>query len=307
MRYGMIDLGSNTIRFVAYDISKKQYVQLVNEKEFIGIINFIEKGVLIQEGIDRLTDVLGRMAKLSELLRCKELHCFATASLRNIDNSGEVLAVIAEKTGITVELMSGEQEAECDFLGLTYPKKLEKGIGCDVGGGSAQIFTFQDKQLQFSTSLPIGCLRMYDRFVSGVLMTQEEQNILEAFLSKQFAEVAFIKNAAKKLDTKVLYAMGGTARAGAKLHKNMIGSPNSVEGYHFSVKELDIMNTTLRNMKMNGVHFLNRILPERTHTIMPGLVVLKSIAQCCGAKEIIISKNGVRDGYLIKHTVLDRC
>lgn len=304
MRYGMIDLGSNTIRFVAYDISKKQYVQLVNEKEFIGIISFIENGFLIQEGIDRLTEVLGRMAKLAKLLRCNQLHCFATASLRNIDNSSEVLAAIADKTGVTVELMSGQQEAECDFLGLTYQKKLEKGIGCDVGGGSAQVFAFKDRQLQASSSLSIGCLRMYNQFVSGVLMTQEEQTALEAFLTEQFSVVPFLKNAAKKLDTRVLYAMGGTARAGAKLHKNMIGSASPVEGYRFSIKELDIMNTTLRNMKMNGVHFLNRILPERTHTIMPGLIVLKSIAQYCGAKEIVVTKNGVRDGYLIKHTVL---
>ncbi len=82
----MIDLGSNTVRFVAYEISKKQYVQLVNEKEFIGIISFIENEMLIQEGIDRLVEVLSKMAQLAELLRCKELHCFATASLRNIHN-----------------------------------------------------------------------------------------------------------------------------------------------------------------------------------------------------------------------------
>ena len=101
-------------------------------------------------------------------------------------------------------------------------------------------------------------------------MTLEEQEKLQHALEEYFSKVDFLKNAAKKLDTKVLYAMGGTARAGAKLHKNMIGSQNSIEGYRFAVKELDIMNTTLRNMKMNGVHFLNRILPERAHTIMPG-------------------------------------
>ncbi len=300
----MIDLGSNTVRFVAYEISKKQYVQLVNEKEFIGIISFIENEVLIQEGIDRLVEVLSKMAPFAELLRCKELHCFATASLRNIHNSAEVLSVIQEHTGIQVELMSGEQEAECDFLGLTYQKKLDKGLGCDIGGGSAQIFSFKDGQMLNSTSLPIGCLRMYNQFVSGVLMTLEEQEKLQHALEEYFSKVDFLKNAAKKLDTKVLYAMGGTARAGAKLHKNMIGSQNWIEGYRFAVKELDIMNTTLRNMKMNGVHFLNRILPERAHTIMPGLIVLKSIAQYCGVKEIVISKSGVRDGYLIKNTVL---
>ncbi len=158
MRYGIIDLGSNTVRFVAYEISKKQYLQLVNEKEFIGIISFIEKGVLIQEGVDRLVEVLSKMAKLAELLRCKELHCFATASLRSINNSAEVLTILADKTGIEVELMNAEQEAECDFLGLTYPKKLEKGVGCDIGGGSAQIFSFKEGQLQNSTSLPIGWL-----------------------------------------------------------------------------------------------------------------------------------------------------
>lgn len=304
MRYGMIDLGSNTVRFVAYEIHKKQYLQLVNEKEFLGIISFIEKGMLIQEGVDRLLEVLEKMAKLSELLRCKQLHCFATASLRNIGNAGEVLASIREKTRIEVELMSGEQEAECDFLGLTYPKKIEKGVGCDIGGGSAQIFSFKEGQLQNSTSLPIGCLKMYNRFVSGVLMTQEEQQAMELALEQYFVQVPFLKNVAKKLDTKLLYAMGGTARACAKLHRNMIGSQEPIEGYRLSVKELDIMNSTLRNMKMNGVHFLNRVLPERTHTIMPGLIVLKAIAQYCAAKEIVVSKRGVRDGYLIKNTVL---
>ena len=126
MRYGMIDLGSNTVRFVAYEIHKKQYLQLVNEKEFLGIISFIEKGMLIQEGVDRLLEVLEKMAKLSELLRCKQLHCFATASLRNIGNAGEVLASIREKTGIEVELMSGEQEDvyKRQGISLLYPNIL---------------------------------------------------------------------------------------------------------------------------------------------------------------------------------------
>ncbi|MFQ8600335.1 MAG: hypothetical protein ACLSAP_06945 [Oscillospiraceae bacterium] len=75
MRCGIIDLGSNTIRLVVYEIEGGQFSQLINEKEFLGIINYIENDNLTVEGLDKIVSILGDMRRLCTLLKCEEFYC----------------------------------------------------------------------------------------------------------------------------------------------------------------------------------------------------------------------------------------
>lgn len=50
MRYGVIDLGSNTIRTVVYETEGKSFKKLISERSFTGILNYIENGRLRPDG-----------------------------------------------------------------------------------------------------------------------------------------------------------------------------------------------------------------------------------------------------------------
>lgn len=293
MRCSLIDLGSNTVRLVVYEVKSSGFTEIFNESMFLGLISHTANGHLDDEGFESILEALGKFSQITSLLGCKKNYCIATASLRGIDNFKEVTETVKEKTGIQIDLISGEQEAYYDYCGLLQSKpELTVGTGCDIGGGSGQIFNFEASKLSQSISLPIGCLRMYNEFVKGVLPDKTERESLYKYVKKLIAQ-----NDIKQCEGGILYAMGGTARAMAKLHRGMVGAP-AASVYQMDVKDITTMCDTVCNMGMSGIKLLNKIIPARSHTIIPGMLVIKAVAKSVGAKQIVVVKSGVREGFI---------
>ena len=301
MRCSLIDLGSNTVRLVVYEVKDNAFTEIFNESMFLGLISHTANGHLDEEGYQSILEALGKFSQIISLLSCKKNYCIATASLRGINNCDEIISEVKEKTGIKIEIISGEQEAYYDFCGLLHSKpQLLSGMGCDIGGGSGQIFGFDNSQITLSVSLPIGCLRIYNEFVSGVIPDKNERDKLYKYVKKLISQ-----NDIKLCPDGVLYAMGGTARAMAKLHRGMLGIEGSSE-YQMDVKDITTMCDTICNMGMNGIKLLNKIIPARSHTIIPGMLVIKAIAKTVGAKQIVVVKSGVRDGFVMAEVISKR-
>lgn len=294
MRYSIIDIGSNTIRMVIYEITGRSYREILNERDFSGIISYIKDDNLQRDGIDKLKSVLTKMVMLCKLLECNRIHCFATASLRNVQNAVLVIAELEKHLGIEIELLAGADEAMYDFKGLKAAIDESDGVGLDLGGGSCQLFHFENNEMLRCQSFPIGCLKVYEKFVSGIIPTHDEENAIRAYTMECLKNESGMKN----LGYGCIYSMGGTARSAAKLHKAFTGSNARTDGYVLSTKQLDDLCTIVRDVSLSGVKMLAKVLPERTNTIVPGMIVLKTICDYVGADGIRIVKSGVREGYL---------
>ncbi len=301
MKYGVIDIGSNTMRCVVYQLEPdNSFHPVVNEKDFAEILSYVEDGVLTPEGIHRLCSVLSRMKGVIEETQCEHYSCFATASLRNINNQIQVLQEVKKATGIDIRLLSGCEEAYYDYMGLKDCIDEEKAIGFDLGGGSAQVFCYDDTGLLSGTSKELGALAMYNKFVKGLFPN-----------SKQRAKIA--KYATEQLEGSVdfgdmnrtrLYGMGGTARALAKVHRHILGRDGETMGYTLTLAEIEELDRTIGMLGMDGIKILNRVIPERLVTFIPGLIVIKTIMNFVGAEELVIVRHGVREGYMIENAIL---
>lgn len=111
MTYGVIDMGSNTIRLCLYRLERGELISLFNKKTTAGLIGYVDDGMLSSKGIRKACDVLNTYKRMSEFANVKKLHVFATASLRNISNSSEAVRQIYEETGFQVDVLSGYDEA----------------------------------------------------------------------------------------------------------------------------------------------------------------------------------------------------
>ena len=116
-KYAVVDLGSNTIRLSAYNVlDNGDFDLLFSEKEMAGIVNYInEDGLLSRDGIDKACAVLAGFRTLLGHFGMSEMHVFATASLRNIRNTDEAVHLIRRRTGLTVDVISGETEAKLGY------------------------------------------------------------------------------------------------------------------------------------------------------------------------------------------------
>ena len=296
MHYGLIDLGSNTVRLVIYKFNQNRYIKVFDEKSYLGILNFIENNHLTLDGIEKLKSILKYMYGHIKLVGCINYWCFATASLRNLDNLEEVLQNVRQDVGLVILPLSGEEEAYYDYISLKNSLLATSFIGCDIGGGSAQIVKCTDKELITSTSLPIGSLRMYKDYVEGFFPDKDEKQKITAYIEKHLDLYKFISNNSHT----TLYAMGGTARGVAKLHQEMSKSNNSIHGYTLTLEDLKTMQKVISNLGVHGAKIISKVLPERMLTIIPGMIVLQTLAKKMNVSQIVVLKKGIREGFLIE-------
>ena len=174
MLHGIIDIGSNTIRMAVYLIEGGHFEQLMKRKHTVGLASYVEDGVMQPEGIERAVETLLEYKDFLHCFNITKVAAFTTAALRNAKNSAEAVGEIERRTGIDIQVISGDEEATLDFIGATHSLNNDSGLLIDIGGGSTEIVTYRERQIQYKTSLPIGSLGFAKKYVSGILPTMQE-------------------------------------------------------------------------------------------------------------------------------------
>ena len=131
--YAIIDIGSNTIRMVLYKVINNEIQQMLNSKIPAGLAGYIDNNnMLSKKGILKAIEALSKFQIILESVAVKEVHAFATASLRNISNSEEVLAEIKKHFSFDIEIISGKEEALYDYYGAMKSISSGNGLLVDV-------------------------------------------------------------------------------------------------------------------------------------------------------------------------------
>ncbi|MGM9540796.1 Ppx/GppA phosphatase family protein, partial [Anaerovibrio sp.] len=154
--YTIVDVGSNTIRMNVYDIKDDKLKILFTKKATAGLASFVKDKRMSAAGVDRVVEVLEDFKETLNNLNIPEMHVFATASLRNVENSQEAVAEIERRTGLFVQVLSGREEAELDFLGAAREANVKKGLLVDIGGGSTELVAYKDGKILSAVSIAKG-------------------------------------------------------------------------------------------------------------------------------------------------------
>ena len=292
MKYALIDMGSNSIRLTVYDLDESSFKILFKEKIMAGLAGYVEHGRLTQDGIDCACRSLREFQTTLELLHIEHLAVFATASLRNISNTIQAVEQIRRETGVEVEVLSGETEAECGFYGAVCDMEMADGLFADIGGASTELALLTGGQLQKAGSVPVGSLKLYRDCVKNILPGKGSQQRIKAAI-----QTAFEDGALKELPAMdQLLCVGGTARAALRLCKNLFGLPDGSRS--FTRAQLELLTEQLCKADKDTADLILRYEPERIHTLIPGLMVLRHVAGCYRISHIAVSRYGVREGYL---------
>ena len=284
--YGVIDVGSNTIRLSIYEVSNGEVYPMLNNKTTAGLAGYVKKG------IQKACDVLNRYKEMMEHFPLEELFVFATASLRNISNTDDALQTIQAETGLSVDVLTGYQEATFDFIGAAHSINLDEGVLLDIGGGSTEILVYERGEIQNAVSLPFGSLSMFTNYVSSLFPTKKEKKEIEAAVLKEVEKIKFLQN--KKFDTVV--GIGGSIRATKNMNNSVFELPKEN-----NVIIAEDVPKLLKQFKGNENEVLRRVLkvsPDRVHTLIPGMIVMNTVCEYVQCKDIIMSAFGVREGYL---------
>ena len=293
MRYTVVDLGSNTMRMSVYE-RNGSLRHIMSEKEMIGLIGYTTDGILSEDGITRVSDVLRDFKETADAIGTDYFSCFATAGLRNIKNTEHAVGLIRERTGVDVAVISGEEEARLDFIGAIGDCGLQAGLMADMGGGSTELVRFEGRHICNSTSLPFGSLFLFKKFVGEILPIRSELKDISKYVESQLENLEWLTGAGEHL-----CVIGGTARAAARIHQELFENRlYELQGYTFAADEFKKTLKTLTGLDKKCARVIARVAPERMHTILPGLAAFSQIVKYSGCKTVTVSRSGVREGYL---------
>lgn len=294
--HAVIDYGSNTINLAVYDTGGNKLLTVYEAKEYLGVLTYINNGILSEEGMEKSLQILSCM-KSTAATMAPNLHCFATASLRNVSNAGDFIAKVKEQTDLTLEVISAKEEAYYDYLGVVYAMPFKDMLAVDVGGGSAQFLQIKDLALVNSGSILAGSLKLHKEFVSGLFPQPGEIERIEDYLEENIRLLEWFEG----LRCEVLCTIGGTAKAIAKLNKKLRPAYGSPEPYEYDADDLrELISYALLPQNQESI---KKLLKKRACTLVPGIIIFYTAAKKTGAKKVVLSKYGVREGYMYKNVL----
>ena len=259
-RIAFIDLGSNSVRFVIYEISKTGSYRLIyQEKESVRLSeNMWGTHELTKEAMERSLRALKGFVHMADAMEVDTIKAVATAAVRLAKNGDAFIKSVKERTGLDLERIAGEEEARLGFLGVINTIGLKDFIIFDLGGASTEITLVRNRHITKSVSLPIGALTLTGTYQKGDEYTPKELDKLTKVVKKTIKEHTWLRNV--KLP---LLGIGGTARNIAKMDQRKLSYPitklhNYEIPYHTEIMEnfdgIDL--DSARRVAGNGFYYL---------------------------------------------------
>lgn len=263
---------------------------VLSKKKTVGLSSYIDEDqVMSAEGVQAAIHTLIEFRKVLKNLNIRKKYVIATAAIRNAKNVADIIATIHKKTRMNIDLISGEDEALYDLKGVLLMNQFDSGMILDIGGGSTELVIYENKQIKEAFSIPIGSLNAYMMFVKEVIPTKEESKKIEAHVKE------LIKPYSHQItEDLTMYGVGGTMRGVLKLAK----------AYQFNVPQNEVSYDQLKDIikslkaKKKSLLKVFQTIPERTHTITPGMIIAKTILKSFQAKLVIVNYYGLREGYM---------
>lgn len=295
MLYGMIDIGSNTVRMAIYRIEGTHVEMLMKKKHTVGLAAYLRDGVMQQQGIDKAVEILKEFRAFLLAFNITHVVAFTTAALRNAKNSAAAVGEIERRTGLPIRVITGDEEATYDFIGATHDLNEDAGLLIDIGGASTEIVSYSAGKIEQKISLPIGSLAFRTKYVHGMLPTKAECEAM-----REEAE-ATLRAATAFADVREasIAGIGGTFKGATALY-------NALYEKHIDNVKMEAARLAALIERFTDEHGINeamtamlmKTVPDRIHTVIPGLIIAEVLATRFHCKEITYSDSGVREGYI---------
>jgi exopolyphosphatase/guanosine-5'-triphosphate,3'-diphosphate pyrophosphatase len=292
--YAIIDLGSNTVRLNVYQLNDNQLKLVFSKKEFLSLASYITKeGALSQSGIDLALNLVSHFQTVLSKLSVENAYLIATASIRQVSNHQEIIDLLKKCVPFSVELLSEEEEGLADLEGALIDHAFTDGLVIDIGGGSTELVALQNNEVLFSKALKLGSLNTYLQYVSKVFPKKKELKNLSKDLKAQIKALNL-----PSFSSPSIYGIGGTVRATRKLAIALLQLPSDIK--ELDITQIQTLIEILSEREKNTYLKLIQTIPERIHTILPGLKILEIVMKTFGQTLCVIVDKGVREGYLSK-------
>jgi exopolyphosphatase/guanosine-5'-triphosphate,3'-diphosphate pyrophosphatase len=290
-RVGIVDIGSNSIRLVVYEQASRSPLPVFNEKVLSALGRDLQStNRLNPEGVALALDNLERFVTLARNMDVARLDLLATAAVRDAEDGEEFVAEVRRRTGETVRIVTGKEEAQLSGLGVICGMPDADGIMGDLGGGSLELMALEKGSLGASATLPLGPLRL----APAGLGKRTVREVVDQALSG----VKWLT----QYRGRTFFPVGGAWRAFARVHMEQTDYPlHVIHEYRITGREARDIADMLSHQSLKSLEKIVGLSRRRLETLPVALVVLERLLAILQPKWIRFSAFGLREGFFFSN------
>jgi exopolyphosphatase/guanosine-5'-triphosphate,3'-diphosphate pyrophosphatase len=296
-RYAVIDVGTNSVKFHVGELDEEgRWETIVDRSEITRLGEGLEEtGELNPEPLRRTVDAIVGMVEEAERKGATAVAAVGTAGLRIASNTAALVDAVRDRCGVTVEVISGEEEARLAYVAATAELGLAGGslVVFDTGGGSSQ-FTFgRGSAVEERFSVNVGAVRFTERFgLDGVV----DDDPLAAALAAIAADLDRLDG---RPSPDALVALGGAVtNLAAVSHGLATYDPDVVQGTVLDRTEVARQIELYRTRTADERRTIVGLQPKRAEVILAGACVVQTVLEKLGKESLMVSDRGLRHGLL---------
>ncbi|MFJ8506696.1 exopolyphosphatase [Streptomyces avermitilis] len=313
-RVAAIDCGTNSIRLLVADAHPEtgELTELDRRMTIVRLGQGVDRtGRLAPEALERTFAACREYAAIIKEHGAEKIRFVATSASRDAENRDEFVRGVIDILGVEPEVITGDQEAEFSFTGatkeLTGRDDLAKPfLVVDIGGGSTE-FVVGDDHVRAARSVDIGCVRMTERHLvhDGQVVDPPTPDLIEAIRADIDAALDLVEQTVPLHEARTLVGLAGSVTTISAIAQNL-PEYDSAAIHHSripydrvrEITEWLLASTHAERAAVPSMH------PGRVDVIGAGALVLLSIMERIGAREVVVSEHDILDG-IAWHAALD--
>ncbi len=288
---GVLDIGSNSVRLVVFSGNKRVPEPIFNEKVLCGLGRDLgETGLLGNAAMKMARVSLKRFRLVADTLGVTDITVLATSAVRDAKNGREFVAKVEAETGFTVQVISGNEEAELAAQGVFCGAPAAKGLVGDLGGGSLELVRISRRRVHERVSLPIGPLMLDSMF-------GKDYSAARAYVATEFNKIDWLDKCARS----EMYMVGGAWRNISRLLLREKQEPLQIlHGYRIQRKDMQRYLKVLSVLRPRDIPYAANI-PSRRRNVLPlAGIILDELIKKLKFSSLVVSSYGVREGVLYR-------
>lgn len=306
MTYAAIDIGTNTFRLLIADVSEKKDNRQISFREMHSerVITRLGEGVsrnglLKKKAIERGIRALEQFRRLIDEHRAEKVLAIATSALRKAGNSGEFITRVKDNTGIEIEVINGEKEAELTAAGMLIGmEKPASSLMIDIGGGSTElIFSGSDVPMKIQ-SLDLGVVYLAEKYMKNDPPSENDLEMLGMEITDKLESISNIFRPLITPETLLMGTAGTITALAAALQQLGRYEHDKVHRYRMKLPEIQRIYSVMTNITAAERSKLLPFEPSRLDIIVPGTLILLKLMPGFGFAEMLVSNYGLREGIL---------
>ena len=298
MRYAVFDLGSNSIKFVVAE-AKGGRARILREQSISTRLaeHLIDTCELRPEAIARTLEALKELRAEADAHGAEVFRAVATSAVRDSRNRRAFLKQAREVLGFPVRLLSGSEEAETIFSGVTADAhwRGKDLFILDIGGGSAEWVQGRQGKMEKRISLPLGAVRLRERFLHEYPVASDTAALLVETVRAQIAHPL----SHYALGARKLVGTGGTITCLSAIHQKLEEfDPHKIDHTSLTLEQVRELMHSFTGRTLEQLSKVPGLPHKRVDLIIPGTAVVLATMELLGAKRLQVSVRGLRYGVL---------